>query len=226
MKIKLYFLLALLTLSLVIAVDPPELTEFHQFYGVIDNLPEGTYSLQVEIADKIFTTSVTEATYGYDPVFRVSGNNGDRIEFYVVNRLGSQTLVGTSTYQEDEVTELNLDYPSVEPTREEEAQVAEEEGLPLVEEDLCYYNWDCSNWSECKNKKQTRSCNRVDSCGADAVKSSKPTEERACFGSSQTQPVEDSEGTNWSLWVGIIIVILALIIIGFFFLRKRDEPTF
>ena len=91
---------------------PPSLINFHQFYGQVSSLPNGTFTLRANVSGTLFTASVdTMGQYGYSSVFKVSGTEGSSVVFSVVNSLGVQTPVGTAIYQSGAVTNLALSYP-------------------------------------------------------------------------------------------------------------------
>jgi len=59
---------------------------------------------------------------------------------------------------------------------------------PLILPTLCEENWSCTEWSDCLNEAQTRTCTDLSECGTN---SSKPSEVQDCF-----IPLECEE--NWS----------------------------
>ena len=117
--------------SLVVAQDPPSLTNFQQFYGQVDDLPAGDYALKVIVGEDSYTTLITaDGKYGYSPTFKVRGENGQSIKFMVVDSLGIETEVGSATYQNEAVTEMDLQYPRGVPDDEGEDGESQEEEAP------------------------------------------------------------------------------------------------
>lgn len=178
---------------------PPSLTNFHQFYGQVSNLPNGTFTLRANVSGTIFATSINASgQYGYSSVFKVSGTDGSLIVFTAVNTLGGQTPVGNTTYQSGAVTDITLSYPPPQPpppTPEEEENETSYNRRPrrnqttMLENNTlgpCLYNWECGAWSLCRNGQENRICFRIDTCGepptnrSPVIATPKPMEQRAC----------------------------------------------
>jgi hypothetical protein len=118
MKWYLTFLISLILFTSVLAVDPPVLTNFHQFYGKINGLPAGNiYELRVQVADVTFSENIVDGRYGYSPTFKVSGENGQEIKFFAYNvaTRGLTQLIPTYNYRGGEVKNLDLNYPGYTP---------------------------------------------------------------------------------------------------------------
>ncbi len=179
--------------------NPPSLTNFHQFYGQVNNLPNGTFTLRANVSGTIFTTPINASgQYGYSSVFKVTGIDGTTISFSAVNSLGAQSMVGTATYQSGAVTNLGLAYPAAQPpppTPEEEENETSFIPRPRrnqtstpqnVTPGPCLYNWECGGWSLCRNGQQARICFRIDTCGEPPTNRSpiivtpKPAEQQSC----------------------------------------------
>src|SRR3989344_3335227 len=107
---KKYLLLGIvfmLSLSIVIADNPPSLTDFQQFYGTVQNAPGGS-TLNARIGTRTFTTTIAadDGRYGYSPTFKVFAQSGE-IVFSVISN-GIETTVGTATYQNRASTNMNF----------------------------------------------------------------------------------------------------------------------
>jgi hypothetical protein len=191
--------------TLVMAVDPPILTDFQQFYGDVTNLPDAVYSIKATVGSNIFTTNIASGKYGYSPTFKVSGNAGDVVNFYVVSQAGVETLVGQENYVAGEKRkDLNFSVVQVadEPAPEtnETSATTSNRVLPEVESPsppaFCRENWDCRAWSVCSAGSQSRTCVRSDSCLAQLEAGSvinitstpKPDERRSCVEPSVAAP--------------------------------------
>ncbi len=98
--------------SLAVAQNnPPSLTDFHQFYGSIQNLPLGTFILVVESSGTELTrTQISNAQYGYSPTLKVRTAQDATLTFFVLDTFGTRQPVGTATYSAGTVEQFNLDY--------------------------------------------------------------------------------------------------------------------
>src|SRR3989344_5135408 len=108
---KKYLLLGIvfmLSLSIVIADNPPSLTDFQQFYGTVHNAPSGS-TLNAGIGTRTFTTAIAaDGRYGYSPTFKVFAQSGS-IVFSVVSN-GLETTVGSATYENRASTNLDFTF--------------------------------------------------------------------------------------------------------------------
>jgi len=161
MKFKILILTILLS-SLVIAV--PNLDN-HQFYGAV-SWDEGVDLdfVKLLVSGEEFNASITDikcdkvciGKYGYENnILRVQGVNGATVEFF----LGT-TKVTSYPYQDDGITELNLDVSTVKLPKEN-----------------CQPDWKCVEWSVCSESKQTRSCTDANECDPEFLTT---TQEQNC----------------------------------------------
>ncbi|PIN74411.1 hypothetical protein COV20_00085 [Candidatus Woesearchaeota archaeon CG10_big_fil_rev_8_21_14_0_10_45_16] len=85
-------------------------------------------------------------------------------------------------------------------------------GVSLSAQPLCAADWQCSDWSECTDGQQTRSCKDWNFCGSEE---GRPTENQACTvieeqpaGVAQASGIFSDRGLNW--WM-LMLGSLALI---------------
>lgn len=106
------------------AENPPSLTAFHQFYGKIIGLPDGNFQLKAivsknsyVVSDKEYTTPIaSDGKYGYPPyTFKVLGDDGDSIDFYLVDQLGSEISIGATTFVSGTIEQKYFTYPGYVP---------------------------------------------------------------------------------------------------------------
>lgn len=192
-KLMVFVLTFCLLLSLASADDPPSLTGYQQFYGQISNLPNEGYTLKADIGDQTYTTSISaDGKYGYAPVFKVYGENGQEITFSAISALGGETVLGIQPYQDDSVTELNMGFPNPDPDTDVDQDNDDDGGTRTrtnneeesgISNGTCSYNWECTGWSACVNRKQTQTCHRIDVCDTfdgEVIPTLKPLEMKAC----------------------------------------------
>lgn len=194
---KAYILLLLVLMPLAVATShdaPPSVTAFDQFYGKVQNLPGGSYTLKAVVGSSEFTAAITsDGRYGYNPTFKIVASGNPTITFYAVDQLGVQTELGTVQYQglgegrnldftfsEGQLQEVLTPLPSNETTAPEEAieEVPDLEEIVEINEttginatgvnqtarQACVRQWECGSWGLCRNGQQTRVCYRVDDC--------------------------------------------------------------
>ena len=224
MKLPLYTKITLLVVlvivsSILVAADPPSLTDFQQFYGRIDALPNGTFTLKAAGGTSIYTTPIaTDSAYGYSPVFKVYASGNPTITFYAINQLGVERQLGTVAFQGGEVTNLNFQYPSDQITPPPDTNppanqtVANQTASSVSDDDdeepaptgTCLYSWICGLWTDCQNNIQTRTCLREDQCDqrleqgeiAEVIPTPKPAEQRACTETAQQSAAICSASTK------------------------------
>ncbi|MBT7241552.1 MAG: hypothetical protein HN878_03615 [Candidatus Diapherotrites archaeon] len=63
-----------------------------------------------------------------------------------------------------------------------------------INNSACTENWNCTNWSNCDNNNQTRTCTELNQCGTDT---NKPIENQTCLSTPETC-TENWTCTNWS----------------------------
>lgn len=121
MKRTIIITFVLLTfLSVILAInDVPPSFDFQQFYGSVTGLPAGTgFKVRAQIGTTQTETPIAaNGQYGYSPTFKVQGQNGNTINFFIVNAQGAATAVGTPTpYQNGATTTLNFQYTTAPPS--------------------------------------------------------------------------------------------------------------
>ncbi len=106
-----FFTLAAVSLA---QEDPPSLQNFHQLYGAVSGLPEGTFTLKATVGGHEYATPLdADAQYGYSPTFKVYGQDGQTISFALVSSLGLSTALGTTaTFQAGAFSQVGLVYPT------------------------------------------------------------------------------------------------------------------
>ena len=184
---KYILILLIICATLVIAQEPPTLTDFQVFHGVVNDLPNQTFVLKAVVNGNIHSSTIG-VDGGYE-VFKVYASNGDLINFTVMNQLGVATQVGTTSYTNQAITAFNLQYPVAIPDTEED-EPQEETPDPSLAPTTCAMNWLCGGWSACTTQ-ETRTCQRVDNCAqwgtaTQVVNVPKPTESRSCSAPAQT----------------------------------------
>lgn len=149
----------------------------HKFSGYVTNGEEGQ-SVFVQTPELLFEEPITaNKTYGKaEKEFMVYSSNGTTLMFFV-----NDTWILNYTLSDGQVTELNLTVPSTVTAVGGETVQAAPSGSPSgggsggggygpsKEEateapEICYYQWSCTDWSECFGGEQTRTCERTDEC--------------------------------------------------------------
>ena len=113
MRKILIVILVLGLISVVLATNhvPPTLNNFEQFYGSVSGISATGFKVRATIGTTQFETPIAaNGQYGYSPTFKVNGQNGQTITFFVVNAAGAVTPVGTAPYQNQAITLLNFQY--------------------------------------------------------------------------------------------------------------------
>ncbi|MDP3990298.1 MAG: hypothetical protein Q8Q01_03770 [archaeon] len=179
MKRRLLFaFVIILLISLAIAQEdnPPSLTDFHQFYGKVNQLPAGGYILLAKMGGASFSASVAnDGRFGYSPVFKVTGQNGQEIIFVLKTQNGNETILGTHQYQSGQVTLKDFTYglqTQEEPettTNETSTSTSTSRSNSRTNQtngtsNTCTQEWSCGTWSNCQGGSQTRLCERIDDC--------------------------------------------------------------
>ncbi len=104
-------LLGLALLATATHLSPPPLENYQQYYGQITGLPAGTTGLQLKavVDGSEYTTPIdAQGRYGYSPTFKVTGEPGELITFFIVKQI-AQTKVGETTFDPTvPVVELNF----------------------------------------------------------------------------------------------------------------------
>ena len=205
------WMVLVLALAYLTFAPPPALTDFQLFHGTIADVPEGDFTLKAKVGADSYSTPITAGVYGVNPTFKVYGDDGDAILFYVVDSTGRQVLVGNSTYSGDE-TAVNFAYsgvPGVEVNDSADNESSEEEDEDEEEEEeeddddsssgsrRCTQRWSCGAWSICSASSQSRICTQTDACGngSNVNVVPKPEEQRSCVsspGGSVTPPASNA----------------------------------
>jgi len=205
MKFKQLIIIIAFLIPLALAA-PPSLTDFHQFYGQINDLPEGFYTLKATVGLSTYETDVAaDGKFGYSPTFKVRGNNGNEVQFILVSELDTELDLGTAIYENQKVEQLILQYPignGSEGSQPNNGGTTDTGGTGGSRDSRstsssggttptqCAYNWNCGLWTLCSNGRQTRSCFRIDSCDnyptLEIIQSAKPEETRSCGTSTST----------------------------------------
>jgi len=244
-KIMLTILAGLVLFSnLVLAQFMPP----HAFYGSVtwngSPAPDGTKVSAKIDGVEVASTTTKNGKYGYDPIFYVEDPHGDRsgsiISFFVNDIDTGKTAI----FVNGDVTHLDLSASggttgggtgggggggfipsgSTEETEEETPETAEEQP--------CQERWICTDWSECVDGKQTRTCEDVNKCGTD---NDIPLMVQPCS-SKEIEKIETPEttesigptgfflGLSTGEWLtGIIIGIVVAIVLIFLLTRKKKR---
>jgi len=229
----------------------------HQFYGSVtyngQSAPDGLSVVAKINGVEVASTTTSDGKYGYSPVFYVDDPNniraGDNVSFFV-NGIDTGQI---KKFVNGGITQLDLTVtgPSVGTTTPTQTSgdgggggggggggvvtttTVAEETTTTVEK--CQEEWTCTDWSECKDGIQTRTCTDENNCGTDLYR---PFESQPCTTVGETE--ETSEGIVGSITglatllglptlLGLITVIIVLILIIIFLARrktpKKELPT-
>jgi hypothetical protein len=89
---------------------------------------------------------------------------------------------------------------------------------------LCQPEWSCTDWGECVEGTQTRSCTVTNNCELDT---GKPAESQTCESAAQTPLATGYSilnlGTGGSV-IATILLLLLLLLPGGYFLYRRARP--
>ena len=80
----------------------------------------------------------------------------------------------------------------------------------------CVENWSCTEWSECINGTQTRTCTDLNNCGTTI---NKPPEVQSCKVPGEEMPVE--EKPPWLVIIGSIVALV--IMVGILIIYKKQR---
>lgn len=156
----------------------------HQFQGAVtvNGAPAANGVLVVAKVDgvQVAGTTTSGGTYGYTPAFFVPdpyrNRQGKTIEFYV-----SGVKAATYVFENGGRTILDLSVTVSQPP-----PTGPPGGGPIIlppddngeEEEECEENWECTDWFECYNGKQSRVCTDLNDCGTEE---NKPSEQQDCY---------------------------------------------
>ncbi len=235
----------------------------HMFFGSVtwngSPAPDGTSVVAKINGIEVANTVTKDGKYGYEPLFFVpdtdpSSRPGSTINFFVNGIDTGKTAIfcnacwndcGTSTVNCDslDLSATGGEQPSPQPspgggggggggglytpsttTEEEEEETTEQ---------VCQERWTCSEWGECENGIQRRTCTDQNDCG---TKNNEPFLSQPCttVGEEEEVTPEGEEGilggpagfflgistTNWIIG-GVIGVIVAALIIFLVTRRKK-----
>ncbi len=218
----------------------------HAFYGSVtvngNPAPDGTVITAKINGVEVARTVTSDGKYGY-PIgsFYVDDPNHDRsgeeIRFFVNGVDTGQTRYFCNGC----VTKIDLaisqsqggggggggfggGVPTTKKTSQEN-QTTQNQTAQKTETQFCEERWVCTDWSECKDGFQTRSCNDVNNCGTDL---NKPLEIQPCSKEEKASQAKITGPTGFFLglsvveWIGGIIggIIIAFCII-YIFRRKK-----
>jgi hypothetical protein len=221
--------------SLVVAgnhnLNPPELTNFHQFYGQITGLSTGSYTLNAVVGEQEFTTSISsDGTYGYSPTFKLTGQDGEFITFYVVDALNIEKEVGNFVYERESVSKLDLQLPVDVPEEEgddglvsggapEEKEPAQSQPVPArsaagVGDNQVARDSGISSGTKASTKKETSP--KTTTTPTTAGKTSSPLREK-------TDKDDKDEGASLLYLMLGVLILLAAVIFLIFYLRGRSQ---
>ena len=224
----------------------------HQFYGSVTYngkpAPDGLSVVATINGDIVASTTTSGGNYGYSPIFYVEDPNNDRSGETITFIVNGVDTGQSAIFQNGRVSRLDLAAtgPSVTPTTVPEetggsstggsttggstggngaTTTESEETTTAITEttiETCQEKWTCTEWSECKDGIQTRTCKDENNCGTDLHK---PLESQPCV-------VEEKTATTKSLapitgffalipsqtLIGLVTIILIVVI--FFGWRK------
>ncbi|MBI4980187.1 hypothetical protein HZC30_01350 [Candidatus Woesearchaeota archaeon] len=170
---KCVWILSLLVFSvmLVLAVNPPSLTNFMQLHGKVSNYFGIDEELTVQVGedeDNVFHVGLnSDGTYGKNYAWKVyNGKPGDKLYFYIE----TQAMPAAETYQPQTVKEINLVLPpdcnnqktwnwswSKCTNKSKTGTFTCEGENKTTTETCCEPEWgNYTDWSECKNKEKSR----------------------------------------------------------------------
>jgi len=92
-------------------------------------------------------------------------------------------------------------------------------GIPEETPVACVESWSCTDWSECLNETQTRTCTDANACGTTV---DKPLESQSCgeVGEGGVVPV------GFPIWSSIAIVIVIVVVIVLVFTQRAKVKPF
>ena len=95
---------------------------------------------------------------------------------------------------------------------------------------VCSENWQCSEWSDCENEIQTRTCTDLNSCG---TSNGKPTTEQQCETTTSTNlltgavtGISEFAQTPWGIATFIIIGLFAVGGVTFLAIKGKFKNIF
>ena len=128
----------------------------------------------------------------------LSGDDSVNINPSRVNFSGnSATISWIAEWQDDETLGLggNPEYYFIAYFKNGQTIVSIVSNLLLIRQKICTTFWECTDWSECLDSTQTRTCTDLNNCGKIA---DKPEESQECTIDSQPTCTTFWECTDWS----------------------------
>ncbi len=185
---------------------PPSLA--HRFFGQVNGLPEGSFVLRAKVSGTLLGSTSLDEDGLFN--FTVTTSGPPFVVFFVANA-SLETRVGAARYNPGSTTELGFQYvapaptapqvtpPSTTPPATTTNQTTVNQTTTTTNQTAanrtanrttgnCTQNWDCGEWSLCRNSQQTRVCYRIDNCDqqlaqgriAEIAIMPKPAEQRTC----------------------------------------------
>ena len=237
----LYFVLLLLSLSLVAAVNvSTDKTEYNSGEIVTANVgdcvgtsitkflnPSGNL-VDIKSGEGNWSTSYhasSDLTKGKYTV-SASCSNGLAQENFCVDASGClEEVVCEPAFECGEWSSCGLDNLERRTcTDKNNCEAPEEETRPCT---VCQESWTCFSWSECQNGIQTRTCYDQNSCGTTVEK---PAAQQACEEFEPYVPPAEpvKEGTffqkygAWIIGVAVVIVLAVLAFLALRFFKPKD----
>ena len=99
----------------------------------------------------------------------------------------------------------------------EEEEAAEEEEEEAGEE-LCVESWSCTDWSDCSNGVQTRTCTDANACGTTATR---PSESQECVPLVTPEAAPAEPTIPLGVGIGLVAIIIFSAVMIFLILRKK-----
>ena len=216
------------------------------FYGTVtwngQPAPDGTTVVAKIAGVQVASTTTSQGKYGYNPVFYVEDPNNDlchplcpEVKFFVNEADTGQT----SYFCNFCVTNLNLVATGGTGGQQQGGGggggggggpiggTTNQTGGTAQQPQPCQERWGCTEWSECINGVQTRTCNDVNNCG---TRNNEPLTAQPCSVEKEekteipTSPLGITGfflGMPVSNWIlGIIIGVVIAVLIIYFFRRK------
>jgi len=220
------------------------------FYGAVTwngaPAPDGTTVVAKINGIEVASTTTKDGKYGYNPTFYVDDPNNDRsgeiINFFV-NGVEVNTgpiyfcnaCIGVGDSKEPlDLAASGGEQPSPPPSGPGGGPIGggiyipPTEGEEAEEEILeCQERWVCSDWSECENGVQSRTCNDANNCG---TRNNEPLLSQPCT-TVEEEGLPAPVGitgfflgvpvTNWI--VGVVGGVIVAVIIIFLFRRRKKK---
>jgi len=251
-KILFTFLISIVLVSNIVFATPgiP-----NAFYGSVtwngSPAPDGTAVVAKINGVQVSSTTTTGGNYGYNPVFYVSDPNNNlcaggcpTVSFFVNDVDTGKTSIFGNGY----VTLVDLSATGgqqqqggspgggggggggIVPPKTTDNQTQTNQSTETQQPQACYEKWNCTEWSECKDRIQTRTCKDDANCG---TFNNQPMLSQPCSPGEQiTKPSVEGLGptafflaltqTEWAVAIAIGVIVAIVVI---FVLRKRSYKS-